>query len=158
MTDSEIDYYIKTRKLVFDAPPKNYRIAGAQRRKDFKVKSDEGFIYTVFIRQNLEFQENFSIGLLLHFEGKKIMLFRANGNHGEVVENPQRPSPHFGFHYHKLTAHDFEIGKYFDPKFSQKTDGYNSFEEAIIFFIKFTNIEDGLLHFPNINQLPLFQD
>lgn len=158
MRDSEIEYLIRCEKKVIEPPHKNFHIVGANKRNDFKVSADnDDKLFSVFLRQNIEFQENFSIGLLYHFEGKKVLLFRVNGNHGEVVTNPLKPSPHFGYHVHKLTENEFDLGNYYDPKLHTETEAYASFDQAIVFFIRHVNIIDGLSHFPNLNQLPLFE-
>lgn len=158
LRDREIEYLIKCDKIVIEPPHKNFRLDGANKRNDLKVTAEDGNkLFSVFMRQNIEFQENFSIGLLYHLEGKKVLLFRVNGNHGEVVTNPLRPSPHFGYHTHKLTEEEFDLGNYYDPKFHKETEAYASFDQAIFFFIRHVNIVDGLTYFPHLNQLPLFE-
>ncbi len=109
------------------------------------------------MRQNLDFHENFSIGLIYHaLDGRKIHLLRMNGNHGETVENPLRPSPHFGYHIHKITPEEIADGAYYEPKFSQLTNKYESFDQAIYYFLKYVNIVDYSSYFKNTDQLSIF--
>lgn len=158
MNQSEIDYLIKVDKHIIEPPQKDFKINNNCLRKDFKAQSVGGeSLFTVFLRQNIDFNENFSVGLIYHsIEGKKIMLLRMNGNHGETVQNPLRPIPHFNYHIHKITPEEIENGNITDPKFSLVTDKYVSFEQAIRYFMIHTNILDSGKYFPNFEQLSLF--
>ena len=84
------------------------------------------------------------------------MLLRCNGNHGEVVENPLKPIPHYGYHIHKITVKEYERGQLTDPKFSELTTEYASYEQALTYFCERVNIANASDYFPNINQLGLF--
>lgn len=148
MDAKEIEKLIKTPKKILEAPPKDFKQANNHLRKDFTLQSTEGdYNFSVFIRRHIEFQENFSIGLVYHPAGDKSMtLLRCNGNHGEVVEDILRPSPHFGYHTHILTPEDLQIGIR-EPSFSEITNDYASYEHALQYFAKEVNILDAEKHF-----------
>jgi hypothetical protein len=84
-------------------------------------------------------------------------LIRLNGDHGEVVEDILKPSPHFGYHIHKITPEVLERGLA-EPKFSNETKEYASYEQAMSYFCKLVNIKDAETYFDFNNQLNLFQD
>jgi hypothetical protein len=83
-------------------------------------------------------------------------LFRCNGKHGEVVEDILNPIPHFGFHTHIITEQLLE-NNITDPKHSELTKEYASFEQALSYFCNKVNIRDAEKYFPNIKQLNLFR-
>jgi hypothetical protein len=157
ITVSQIDNLIGEEKIIIIPPKKEFKIENQHTRNDFELSSkDEKRKYSVFIRCHVEFKENFSIGLIYYPEdGGSIALLRCNGNHGEVVENILIPKPHFGYHLHKVTINEFE-NKKTDPKFSEETKEYASYEQALAFFCKYVNIKDAEIYFPGIKQINLF--
>ena len=158
LTNQLIDDLITEQKIVSVPPKRDFKEDSIQSRNDFELTSSDGTKhFSVFIRIHNEFRENFSIGLIYYpSESPSIMLFRCNGNHGEVVENPLKPIPHFTYHTHKMTIEDYERGLNMDPKFSEITKEYASYEQALSYFCRKVNITDASDYFPNINQLDLF--
>ena len=144
MDDKEIEKLIATPKSILKPPPKDFRQEGQHLRKDFTLQSTEGNLqFGVFVRRHIDFQENFSIGLIFYpVDDRSITLFRCNGNHGEVVKEPLRPSPHFDYHTHVITSEDIQKGVR-EPSFPEITKYYASYEEALRYFIKNVNILDA---------------
>jgi hypothetical protein len=59
------------------------------------VSKDEVHKFSVFLRQNEVFQEDFTIGLIyINQEGKTFTIFRCNGPHGETVLGKSTGNPH----------------------------------------------------------------
>jgi len=148
LTDDLISKFISEEKVITELPRKDFREESQHFRNDFQLTSSDGTRkYSVFMRKHITFLENFSIGLIYHSEeGTSINLFRCNGNHGEVVIDILNPIPHFGYHTHKN-----------DPKQSELTQEYASFEQALNYFCRYVNIKDANKFFPNINQTNMFE-
>lgn len=111
--------------------------------------------FSVFMRRNEDFPENFSIGLRYHprDERGEIILFRCNGPHGEFNGRFDPLHPHWEFHVHKATAAAIDRG--FRPeRFAEKTDKYAAYEEALYFFLSQVGISENDIayHFPGMNQ------
>jgi hypothetical protein len=157
-TDVLISKLIGEEKIITEPPKKDFRVENQHLRNDFDLASlDDKRRYSVFLRKHISFKENFSTGLVYHSEeGTTIQLFRCNGNHGEVVVDILNPIPHFGYHTHKINAGLIE-NNINDPKQSEMTKEYASFEQALIYFCKHVNIKDADSYFPNIYQINMFE-
>lgn len=70
---------------------------------------------TVFMRKNVYFEENFSIGLMYQAtdEPSSITLLRMNGAHGKHTNNWPQDHPHYGCHIHIATEENLNLGSYF---------------------------------------------
>jgi len=158
LTDDLISKFISEEKVITELPRKDFREENQHLRNDFQLTSSDGTRkYSVFMRKHITFLENFSIGLVYHSEeGTSINLFRCNGNHGEVVIDILNPAPHFGYHTHKITAELLE-NNINEPKQSELTKEYASFEQALNYFCRYVNIKDAIKYFPNINQTNMFE-
>lgn len=157
-TEKYIESLITCQKIIIEFPGREMKIEKKHKRNDMKLKSlNTNELFYVFMRMHLDFRENFSIGLIHQsLEGQKNVLLRLNGNHGQVVTDPIRPSPHFGFHIHKITANDWG-NDIFEPKSIELTKEYASFNEALKYFIKMVNITNAPPYFPHIYQKKLFE-
>jgi hypothetical protein len=157
MDNPEIRKLISEEKFISNTPPKDFKDENQHYRKDFDVLSADGQRkFSVFLRKNKTFQENFSIGLRYYLpEGGNLILIRLNGNHGQVINNPLRPSPHFGYHIHQMTSDAIERGLS-DPEFAEETKEYASFEQALSYFCKRVNIKNAVEFFPALAQTELF--
>lgn len=158
LTDDLINKFITEEKIIIEPPKKDFKEENQHLRNDFQLTSSDGERkYSVFIRKHIQFMENFSIGLVFHSdEGTSYNLFRCNGNHGEIVFDILNPRPHFGYHTHKITAEllDNNIN---DPKQSELTREYASYEQAMNYFCRYVNIIDAGKYFPGINQINIFE-
>jgi hypothetical protein len=157
LTDDLINKLIIEEKVIIEPPKKDFKEENQHLRNDFQLISLDGERkYSVFMRKHIKFMENFSIGLMFHSEERtSYNLFRCNGNHGEVVVDIQKPAPHFGYHTHKITAELLE-NNINDPKHSESTKEYASFEQAMNYFCKYVNIKEADKYFPNLNQMAMF--
>ena len=144
------------------------RAERGHQRKDMTLRSLDGeWRFSVFMRVNERFPENFSVGLIYdpRDEAGDLTLLRCNGPHGEhdplattgdyrnsPMEDPQ---PHFGYHIHRARADVINAG--LAPlKFAELTEAYASFPEALHHFLRLINIVAAEAYFPPGNQLLLF--
>jgi hypothetical protein len=158
-TQSELDELISCSKQVVDPPRKGMRAERGHQRNDLTLDSLDGVQrFSVFMRINERFPENFSIGLIYNprDEPGDLALLRCNGMHGEYDNSPMEdPQPHFGYHIHRAKADVINAG--LPPlKFAELTDVYASFPEALQHFLKLANIVNAEAYFSTGNQLPLF--
>ncbi|MFA5728332.1 MAG: hypothetical protein WC957_02795 [Candidatus Neomarinimicrobiota bacterium] len=158
MNDQEIKELIEIPKVIEELQPKVLKIeSGHQRQKIILKSMDNQKRFWIFVRRNLKFVENFSVGLVYSApDGKNIHLLRLNGAHGQVSKKPFGLDPHIDFHIHTLTSNDFESGNYNKPSGIELTNEFVSLEQATAkMFIK-ANILNGRDFFSNLDQLNLF--
>jgi len=82
LTDAQITALIECRKIIVVKPKKDMVIERAYFRNDMKLQSsDKLHNFGVFMRQNIDYPENFSIGLdySLPESSDRIILLRCNG-------------------------------------------------------------------------------
>ncbi len=119
LTDDDIARLIGLPKIVVNQTPStgysevdNYR----RRNLDLRAESDPSQRFSVFIRQNMTFIENYTIGLQYPTSYRitgTITLVRYNGPHGEEAMSPDG---HFARpHIHYLTAQELAEG-YLQPR------------------------------------------
>ncbi len=145
-TDEILRELIECPKKITKPPFKTLRSDRGHLRNDFEVESADGeHRFTCFVRVNEKFQENFSIGLdyLPRDEPGSIMLVRCNGPHG-----PHKVHDYHTFcHIHKASAET--ISKGLRPESNiEVTEGYSSYQDAVQYFLKLTNIRDEGKNFP----------
>jgi len=156
-TDEFINQLFQCVKIFIDSPPKDYQEVRGHMKKNFTLQSVDGqFNFKGFIRYNVRFPENFSIGLDFNPKEEKgtICLIRCNGDHGENAAHPY----HSSFHIHRATA--FTINEGLKPESHiEETNAYSGLEEAIQYFIKFIAIDNSQAekYFPP-KQLTLFDE
>ena len=113
--------------------------------------------FSVFMRVNGRFPENFSVGLVYdpRDEPGNLTLLRCNGPHGEHDNSPiEDMHPHFGYHIHRARADVMNDGL-LPEKFAELTDAYASFPEALHHFLKLANLVGAEAYFSTAYQLPL---
>ena len=111
--------------------------------------------FGIFIRQNLTFIENFSIGLMYRRPEFKqsIHIIRYNRAHDprKNIEHCKKP------HIHKIKQEQIEQDTIKAPLMDiQLANNYSTFEEGLVAFIKDTNIVNWQEYFPELEQLKLF--
>ena len=114
LTQQRIQELIELPKTIVRRRPNHgYREENGSRRCDLDLRSrghDDG-TFAVFIRQNLQFAENFSIGLRYRradFPLGAITLVRYNGPHGE---SSRAPDGHYAKpHIHRITQQEIASG------------------------------------------------
>ena len=156
---TELDELISCPKQVVDPPRKEMRSERGHQRNDMTACSQEGKRrFSVFMRVNERFPENFSIGLIYDIkeEPGDIALLRCNGKHGEHDNTPLDDQlPHFGYHIHRARADVINAGLA-PEKFAELTGAYASFPEALHHFLRLANIVGAQAYFPTSEQLSLF--
>ena len=112
--------------------------------RNMRLESIDGSVgFSVFMRKNERFPENFSIGLIVQPQDEpgSFCILRYNGKHGEHINRIFDPEPHFGFHIHKAETTTFEEG--LSPElYAELTDSYSSFEEALLKFSEHINLKE----------------
>ncbi len=151
-SQEELEELIICPKKITVPPSKDMKSERGSWRNDFTLaptddNTNEKIEFSVFMRKNERFPENFSIGLNVQTEGEKsFCLLRYNGPHGNHVNNPLDPHPHFSFHIHKANAENIEKGLS-SELYAELTEDYGSYEEALTNFLKRANIENADQHF-----------
>ena len=161
LTDGEIARLIGLPKdIVSKTPSTGYSHENGHRRCELEMaaSSRPDTAFTVFIRQNDKFIENFSIGLRYKTKDRRlgtITLVRYNGPHGETTH---RPGSHFGSpHIHYVTARELAEGNR-EPqeKHREITGRYSTFEEALSIFFADIAASNHFDYFGELGQLELF--
>ena len=161
LTDHEIESLVRLPKnIVSKTPAVGYRNENLHRRCELELTASSSPIteFTVFIRQNDKFIENFSIGLRYRTKDRTlgtITLVRYNGPHGETSRGP---GGHFGRpHIHRVTARELAEGNR-EPQERHRdmTDRYSTFEEALSVFFRDITASNYLDYFGELRQLELF--
>lgn len=136
MTCDEIEKLITLPKKIIEISSKDLKEENKHFRQDLRLQSLESNDYfRMFTRKHKDFPEDFSIGLDLL---PNTPLLRCNGPH-DVTKDTLKPNPHYGYHIHKLSEEGLEK----DLKklsLSEITTAFSSYNEALRYFIKITNI------------------
>ena len=157
LTDQEIEDLIKSPKIIKErVPAKEYRQESGHQRCDLKLEStlEKEKMFSMFIRQNSTYMENFSIGLRYKTTDKalgSVTLVRYNGPHGETSRGQDG---HYNqSHIHRITATEMASGST-EPQEKNReiTDRYGTLEEAIRVFCVDVGIANYSEHFPGLDQ------
>ena len=113
--------------------------------------------FEVFIRQNVQFIENFSIGLRYRADLPlgAITLVRYNGPHGE---SSRSPDGHYAKpHIHRITEQELAKGST-QPQERDRaiTHQYATLEQALSVFFEDARVLNHEEYFPEILQMRLF--
>ena len=148
LTDDDIARLIGLPKIIVNQTPSaGYSEMDNHKRLnlDLEAESDPSQKFSVFIRQNMTFMENYSIGLRYH-SGIPVLgamtILRYNGPHGETT---RAPDGHFAQpHIHRITANELTSGSYHPQERDRDpTDRYSSFEQALAAFIEDAGIAES---------------
>ena len=156
-TQQEIDDLIRCPKVVTEAPRPSFKDEYRHRSNGFRVATSDGeHRFRVFLRQSLEFVEDFSIGLLYEpKDGRSFLLVRFNGQHDIAIEGDDVRT-HFTYHVHLAEAGRVNNG-FYDSLPARTTGDYASFNEALEAFFLRTGIPEPEKYFPDRVSLPLFR-
>lgn len=161
LTDREIQDLIKLPKRITSrTPAEGYKEEARNKRCDLALEATEenGASFRVFIRQNTEFIENFSIGLRYQTGDRAlgtIVLVRYNGPHGETS---RQPDGHFAKpHTHLMTEAELSTGNSQPQERKREfTDQYGTYEEALRVFFDDIAVVNYDEYFPETIQPRLF--
>jgi len=136
-------------KVIAQPPRREWDEERGSFRNDMALTSLDGaHAFTVFMRRNRDFPENFSIGLCYwpKDSARPIHLLRCNGPHGDI-NRARTPSNHFMYHIHPADAELLNAG--LDPLgHSRVTTEYASDRDGIVYFCRRTNVNDFERYFP----------
>ena len=161
LTDHDIQTLIELPKLIVAKDPsKGYRDDRGYKRCDLDLldKTECSLKFAVFVRQNTNFVENFSIGLRYQTGDSKlrtITLVRYNGPHGEYSRDPDG---HYATpHIHRITAAEIASGSVQPQESDRKiTNRYSTFEQALMVFLGDFAVSNRENFFPELLQGRLF--
>ena len=167
LTDVDIAELISRPKMIVKkTPASGYLEESRNRRCDLELVDieDDRCEFRVFIRQNTDFIENFSIGLRHRPIGDPTLatltLVRYNGPHGEYSINPDG---HYAVpHIHRITEAEIASGSYQpQERHRELTDRYSTYESALRVFwgdIGVHNEANINRHFPGLMQSSMFDE
>lgn len=155
-TDEDMTQLISCQKRITQPPRREMRTDGQMLRNEMGLESLDGkHSFHVFMRQNLIFSENFSLGIeyLPKDEPGRFCLLRCNGKHGGNKANPH----HSNCHIHRSKAEDINAGIFMERHIEPISE-YAAFRDALTYFLLLINIATADLaqHFPGIVQTELF--
>ena len=158
-SQGEIDSLVGCPKVIAEPPKKEMRSERGSSRNNMTLRSvDGGLEFTVFMRINEDFHENFSIGLNYSPRDERgtLALLRCNGPHGNFAGGQAAPQSHFRYHVHRAKVENIEAGLRAE-RGAELTEGYGSYKEALTFFLKEANVLNAAEYFPEHAQpmLPL---
>ena len=154
LSNQEIEELIQCPKRITEPPKKDMQLVNGHWRNDMKLQSiSEMHEFSVFMRKNEDFEENFSIGLVYHPMEVRgdIHLLRCNGPHGPHVLFDH----HDRFHIHKADSKNLDSGMRAERN-AYITKEYASFQDALGYFLKKCNIMNWEQHFRDVLQRELF--
>jgi hypothetical protein len=103
-SQEEIDRLIACPKIVTEPPKRDMKSQRGHRRNNMLLRSEEGGLeFSVFMRINEDFNENFSIGLNYSPRDERgtVCLLRCNGPHGDFLGGPLPSESHSRYHIDK---------------------------------------------------------
>lgn len=158
--DTMVDNFISQPKAVTDRYPSRgneLRENSRSRSVTLELSGIENNRFSVFIREHIDLDHNYSIGLdHLPDEGilRKLPIVRYNSQHDPKQRTGHRPSPHI----HRITINDIIIALKNEIKIkirsANNTEKYTSFEELLAVFPSDTNIIDFSSHVKKVDFLP----
>ena len=135
MTDSllsndQLDSFRSASKRVRNPGARWSEKPGRHRQRNYTAEAEGGPVYRIYLRQNLDDDQDFSCGLaLVQRAGKSLSLVRYNGAshaHGEI---------RYRCHIHRATAEAIAAGRKTDSH-ADETDRYKTLEGALACLIK----------------------
>lgn len=154
-TQDELDALIACPKRTLDPPKNSMREEWGSYRNEATLESQDGLhAFRVFIRQNIMFPENFTVGLdfIPRDERGSVCLLRCNGPHGPHLLWPH----HVHYHVHKAHEENLKEGRKAEA-FAEVTEAYACLEEAIRHFGRLCAIMDWEDYYPSERQM-LFEE
>ena len=167
LTDADIaDLISRPKRIVKKTPASGYTEKDQNRRCDLELVDieDERSEYGVFIRQNTNFIENFTIGLShrpqIDTTMRTLTLVRYNGPHGEYSISPDG---HYAVpHIHRITEAEIASGSYQpQERHRELTNRYSTYESALRVFWGDIGVRDDAninKHFPGLMQSSMFDE
>ena len=161
LSNTEIQNLIHIPKLIVQKTPSvgyssipNYKRCNLE----LTVAGESEKRFAVFVSQNTNFIENFSIGLRYRTGRKKpasVTLVRYNGAHGEYALSPDGHYMHPRIH--RITEKELRAGN-IQPQESHRviTDRYATFDQALNVFFLDNSVFNFYDFFPELQRPRLF--
>ncbi len=140
ISDGELDAMRSEPKRVTNPQARWHEKPGGNQQKNFNLVAghDDAKRFRLYLRQNLDDEQDFSCGLaLVQPGGKPVSLVRYNGSshrHGDIL---------FHCHIHRATEEANMAGKKIDSH-AEATDGYKTLDGALACLIDDCGVE-GIL-------------
>lgn len=157
-SQQEIEDLITCEKKIINPPRKNPQEIRGHLQNNMSLESVDGkHKFEVFMRQSSAFPENFSVGLrYIPKDGTTpFTLLRCNGPHGPYCGQWPEDHPHYDYHIHKAKEENLKKGLK-PEKYGEKTQDFATFQDAIKFFVEYTNIKDAEKYFNFFSQMSIF--
>ncbi len=125
VSNDDLDGHRTALKRVTNPGARWRKKPGRQSQRNFTVESDDGSVYLLYLRQNLDDKKDFSCGLSwIQRSGKPLSLVRYNGSshiHGGI---------RYRRHVHRASAEALAAGRKIDSH-ADETDRYATLEGAL---------------------------
>lgn len=155
ISPERLEALITAKKQITMPPKKEMIIDRKFKRNDFDAYSPTLHeYYHIFMRQNIDLPDNYSIGLMLNRKDEKpIIIFRCNGPHGGNENSPHL----FVTHIHKLNVENAKNDT-FQETDTKETDEFSTFEDAAFFFFNYCGFDEIEMqkYFPFLYNISLF--
>ena len=130
LTDEQIVLLLTADKRVTNPASKN-SIKPGHNQRNYKVLSNDGHEYTMYVRQNQRIDDDFSCGLLWHMpSGELLTLVRYNGSshfHPNHIEGTELA---FVCHIHTATERYINAGRK-PESYAEETNRYTTVDGAL---------------------------
>ena len=145
-SDNDLNRLRSARKRVTNPGARWSEKPGRHRQRNFSVESEDGSVFRVYLRQNLDDEKDFSCGLaLVQRGGRPLSLVRYNGSshvHGEI---------RYRCHIHRASAEALAEGRKIDSD-ADETDRYKTLDGALACLIEDCGVQ-GLTARPDERDL-----
>ena len=140
MSNDELDGLRSDWKRVTNPGARWREKPGRHRQQNFNAETEGGAVYRIYLRQNLDDDQDFSCGLaLVQRGGRPLSLVRYNGAshaHGEI---------RYRCHIHRATAEAISAGRKVDSN-AVETDRYRTVEGALACLIEDCGVQGLTAH------------
>ena len=129
-SNDDLDALRRASKKVLNKKTRWIEKRGRQKQRNYVLESENGEQYSIYLRQNMDDERDFSCGLALIFKsGKRFTLVRYNGSshiHGKI---------RYKCHIHRATAEALQAGKKIDS-YAEETKRYRTLNGALACMIE----------------------
>ncbi len=130
LSNEDLDAHRTSKKRVTNPGAHWKEKRGSYRQRNFRAETEDGKLYRIYLRQNMNDSKDFSCGLVwLHNQGKGLILVRYNGashRHGSIA---------YRYHIHLTTAEAISAGRKPDSH-AEETNRYRTLEGALACLIE----------------------
>jgi len=153
-TQQGIDELISCPTVVSEAPRQDMKLDRGHYRNDMRMRSIDGSSeFRMFMRQNADLAESFSVGLVFVPQDGigEIVHVRCNGPNGGYNAEFDADHPYWDYHFHRASAAMMEEGPR-PERAATPCREYASYNEPVLYLLKATNAKAALPHFAKLAQ------